>query len=482
MKGRIFILFFLLLTGFNASAQKYEIDRRTFGNSSNWEVAPVWYGDDSADTMLFLSNKPSTGAVEFTDDEGNRLTNIYIVGRKENGEWGNPVLFDEDLTTNSHDGPITFTKNKKMLCVVRQYGYKTPGFEKSGSGGLFFAYKDGDSWSGIVPFEHNREDLNFYSPFLTPEGDTLFFAAENMPDSYGGFDIYMSRLVDGSWTAPENLGPNINTSEWDCYPFLHASGQLYFSSEGHRAMRKDIFVSRKYNETWLPAIPLQIEAINDRYDQYAFIISADYNKGYYTRKVNTGVQSDIWGFSFPVDDNKRIEKVKKNRYCFRLRENSLDTIDYDIFDYKWMINDTVIPGHDIQYCFPGPGDYQIDFYVTNKLTDTTIVGASMFFQLELISQAVISLAGSSTLPDTLFSNEEMVFSAENTYLPDVDIAGYIWDFGDGTKMTGEKVRKTYAFPSLEKYMIKLTVLERIGPRDYQPYKTFEEEILVVPGK
>ena len=49
------------------------------------------------------------------------------------------------------------------------------------------------------------------SPFLHPDGKTLFFSSDRKP-SGGGYDLYVSqRQTDGSWSAPRNLGAPVNT-------------------------------------------------------------------------------------------------------------------------------------------------------------------------------------------------------------------------------------------------------------------------------
>ena len=44
---------------------------------------------------------------------------------------------------------------------------------------------------------------------LVSRSGTLYFSS-NRPGGLGQHDIYRSRRVDGRWTAPENLGPNVN--------------------------------------------------------------------------------------------------------------------------------------------------------------------------------------------------------------------------------------------------------------------------------
>ena len=50
-------------------------------------------------------------------------------------------------------------------------------------------------------------------------------------NTIGGYDIFRSRLVNGQWTTPENLGWPINSPDDDLFFVLTADGTKgYFSS------------------------------------------------------------------------------------------------------------------------------------------------------------------------------------------------------------------------------------------------------------
>lgn len=84
------------------------------------------------------------------------------------------------------------------------------------------------SWSAPI---HTGKMLNSpgdeYSPFLSADNKTLYFASNGRP-GYGDVDIFMSRrLADGwdQWSEPINLGLGINTVGFDAYYTLPASGE-----------------------------------------------------------------------------------------------------------------------------------------------------------------------------------------------------------------------------------------------------------------
>jgi outer membrane protein OmpA-like peptidoglycan-associated protein len=82
-----------------------------------------------------------------------------------------------------------------------------------------------------------------YSPFLAADGKTLYFGTDGRP-GYGNVDIFMSRRLDDTWTRwsePLNLGPAINTPRFDAYYSIPASGAYaYMCSQKNSIGRSDI--------------------------------------------------------------------------------------------------------------------------------------------------------------------------------------------------------------------------------------------------
>jgi outer membrane protein OmpA-like peptidoglycan-associated protein len=79
---------------------------------------------------------------------------------------------------------------------------------------------------------HTGKTLNSagdeYSPFISADGRTLYFASNGRP-GYGDVDIFMSRRLSDDWrqwSEPVNLGLGINTVGFDAYYTLPASGEF----------------------------------------------------------------------------------------------------------------------------------------------------------------------------------------------------------------------------------------------------------------
>ena len=69
------------------------------------------------------------------------------------------------------------------------------------------------------------------TPFLV--GDTLLLFSSRRPGGYGGLDLYRTALRNGRWTAPENLGPAVNSAYDETTPFLARDGFTMYYSTNH---------------------------------------------------------------------------------------------------------------------------------------------------------------------------------------------------------------------------------------------------------
>ncbi len=155
---------------------------------------------------------------------------IYHASKKD-GEWKNP----DNLTVKlGSDGEffVTGISSDGSQLLMRTYEI----FE---GGDIYIAEKDDKGeWQRKKKLEKpiNSPYNEEYATF-SPDGKKLYFTS-NRPGGYGGTDIYItSRLENGKWSAPENLGANINSPYNEASPFLTPdNSRLFFSSEGHNSM------------------------------------------------------------------------------------------------------------------------------------------------------------------------------------------------------------------------------------------------------
>ena len=139
-------------------------------------------------------------------------------------------------------------------------------------------------------------------PSLTKDGKTLYFASDK-PGGYGGVDLYVSnREIGGTWGTPVNLGPKINTSGDDMFPYIADDGTLYFASNGHTGLGGlDVYSTTSIKTgnkltTWTEPENLGYP-INTNSDDFGYIINKDNKNGYFVSNRAGGKgDDDIYSF------------------------------------------------------------------------------------------------------------------------------------------------------------------------------------------
>jgi Tol biopolymer transport system component len=129
----------------------------------------------------------------------------------------------------------------------------------------------------ILGFSGRYQDIE---PFISPDGQQLFFASNRPLDSDSSrsdYNIWMSRKIDGEWVDPAPMNENINTTGDEFYPSLAIKGNLYFTATRKDGIgREDIFMSQLVNGEYQTPIPLDtmINTVTFEFNAY---VSPDEN-------------------------------------------------------------------------------------------------------------------------------------------------------------------------------------------------------------
>jgi len=155
-----------------------------------------------------------------------------------------------------------------------------------------------------LPF--NNKEYNCMHPCIADNGNTLYFASD-MPKGLGGTDIYkVTRIADGKWGTPENLGQGINTTENEIYPSV--SGKvLFFTSKGLNGFGGYDLYQAKIN-LGIPSAPINMgKPFNSSKDDIAFVCRQDGRTGYFSSNRDNGEGLDKVYYYF---DNKLLSEIK----------------------------------------------------------------------------------------------------------------------------------------------------------------------------
>lgn len=210
-------------------------------NSPSLEYAPTVTADGR--TLYYVSNRP--GGVGGHD--------FWYTTKKERLDtvFADPINLGRPINTELNEGVASIAADGQTIFFT---GCNRP--DGLGDCDLYEAELDGTEWKNVRNVSEINSAYWDSQPSISSDGKTLYFVS-NRPGAIGGegdADIYYSTLgSDGKWSAPKNLGPPINTKEREDSPFIIAgSGALYFSSAGHGGEGGlDFFVSKRQSDgTW----------------------------------------------------------------------------------------------------------------------------------------------------------------------------------------------------------------------------------------
>ncbi len=209
-----------------------------------------------------------------------------------------PENFDKKLNGVLHDGPVSFNGNADYIAFTRN----NPSAKKDDivTIQIWFSYFLAGKWSDPKPFNLNSSTYNVGQPFLTADGQTMYFTSD-MPGGFGGSDIYkVTKITEGDWGSPMNLGNSVNTESDEMFPFYDGKNeQLYFSSNGHNGLGGlDIFTCQTYGAKISKAYNLGYP-MNTQYDDFAGISDNSMKSGYFSSNRPTGKGGDDL-YSFEV--------------------------------------------------------------------------------------------------------------------------------------------------------------------------------------
>jgi outer membrane protein OmpA-like peptidoglycan-associated protein len=240
----------------NAFKQSSKTEIRNLGaevNGSTPEYAPVVSLDGSA---LYFTSRRLWGNGENKDIIDPRtdtyLEDIYVSYRDFSGEWETPMLLDFNKP-DQNEATISVSGDEKRIYIYS---------DKTGNGDIYYSDFEAGRFSAMQLLEIEGVNTESWEPHvaITPDGRTIFFVSERKK-GLGGRDIYrITKLPDGSWSLPSNLGPTINGPYDEDSPFIAADGKtLYFSSNGEKSIGGfDIFVSVWDAETNTWSTPINL--------------------------------------------------------------------------------------------------------------------------------------------------------------------------------------------------------------------------------
>lgn len=269
----------------------YTVEPVSF-NSAKLEYGAFPFSDHQ---ILFSSDRSTLNGGEIYNWTGNAFSDLYMYNTiSEEVE-----AIDLQINSSDNEGAACFSENREYIYFTRCTSREGDAFCK-----ILESHRKGRNWSEPKILEFVRDGFNYGHPFLASPGNILFFAAD-LPDSYGGTDLYYSIYLNDEWGEPINLGPKINTLGDEKFPF-YLDGILYFASDGHPGMGGlDIFKSEgSPARGWGNVINMEAP-LNSGSDDFGYIIDPYFPEndsiafsGFLTSSRINNNQDDIYRFNF----------------------------------------------------------------------------------------------------------------------------------------------------------------------------------------
>lgn len=182
-------------------------------STTNSDLYPVVSGN--LNFMIYVSRLKFYDAIYFS--------------KRVNNKWSAPVNITSQVQSDGDQYPTFLSYDGTEL-----YLRKEDSFEAD----LMVSKKVNGSWSKAKSLGKNINSKYWEGNMsITKDGRTLYFSS-NRNSGSGSLDIYKStRLPNGDWGQPVNLGSKINTSFNEDAPYITEDGKrLYFISQGHKNM------------------------------------------------------------------------------------------------------------------------------------------------------------------------------------------------------------------------------------------------------
>lgn len=228
-----------LVKGYTAKSEREDLGDAI--NSPTDELAVVISYDNK--TLYFTRQNHPQNIPPITNQDA------WFSTQGEDGKFSPAKSIPQPINNAQNNSIAGITPDGQTLLVLNVYNP-----DGSMGAGVSLTRKEGESWG----FPKKVEIKNFYNKNrygeynLSASGKTMLMTIQR-DDGFGSKDVHVSFLQDdGTWSEPKNLGATLNTAESETSSFLAADGRtLYYSTNGLPGYgRNDVVVTQRLDDTW----------------------------------------------------------------------------------------------------------------------------------------------------------------------------------------------------------------------------------------
>jgi len=267
------------------------------------------FAGESEDVVYFSTNREGViGGNNVSPITGQRNNDIYVITKNLANEWNEPEAV-ENVNTEYDEGTTNFTADGKTMYFTRAMNDKA----QSKGAQIWRSQRQGAAWGDpeliTLSSDTLADTITYAHPAPSPSGLQLIFTSD-MDGGYGGYDLWMVKQEGKNWSEAINLGPEVNTSGNELFPYWREDSVLYFSSDGHAGFGAlDIYRAKRITDS-LWTVKNMGSPINSKNDDFGITFSKNSESGFFSsnRKDRKGYDH-IYAFVLPVLEFKFEGKV-----------------------------------------------------------------------------------------------------------------------------------------------------------------------------
>lgn len=275
----------------------FETEPVSAGDSVNTALDEYWPSVTGDGQQLIFTREVKRASGYGRDYGRDRQEDFYLSRWNTEGYWGLSRNAGAPLNTAGNEGAQSISSDGR-------YMYFTACDRTDGQGrcDIYFSTFDGNRWSPGVNIGTPVNSTYWESqPSISPNGRMLFFVS-NRPGGLGGMDIWYSiRGSDGKWGKPLNPGKSINTEGDEFSPFIYFNSKtLYFSSNGRESFGgHDIYITNMNRDTTWTAPENLGPPVNTPADETGLVIESTGKRAYFSSVRDKEKGKDIFYLDLP---------------------------------------------------------------------------------------------------------------------------------------------------------------------------------------
>jgi peptidoglycan-associated lipoprotein len=407
----------------------YQVEEMKFINSKYSDYSPFYSRPDYQELYFTSSREESTGNAEH-GGTGQQFSDIFFSDKDKKGKWSTPLPLPEPVNTEAEEGTPVLSSDYNTLYFTRCNVSK----RKALGCEIFTAKREGEEWTNVESLTLADDSVVIAHPAISQDGLTLYFVSDmegstKSPEGPNSKDIWMVTQDGGKWSNPVNLGSPVNTPGDEVFPYMHADGTLYFSSDGHIGMGGlDIFKAVK-SESGQWQVDNMKYPINSAADDFGIVFEKDQESGFFSSSRKGKTSDDIFAFMLPPLKFSLIGVVKNEKTDEIIPEAIIKSIGSDgiTFDTKagrdGQFRLTLKPGTDYVFIAEKPGflkgkerestkgvsqstEFKTEIYLAS--IEAPIEVENIFFDLDKADLRPESMVSLDKLVETLNDNPNIV--------------------------------------------------------------------------